>query len=264
MLSTIMNPTNGHSNGSPTPYGRRLIVNIVDERARTSPDREWISVPRSSSPSDGWKPITYAEAANAINRVAHKIKETLPADAFSDQNDFPTIAYIGPNDARYLVMTLGAIKAGCQALFISPRNSMEGQLNLFEKTHCDVIAFDATYKQTVQPWLEERESMRAIMASSLEDWFPKEKVSEFPYSKTFEQAEWDPLCVLHTSGSTGLPKPIVVRQGMLAIADKFNELPEWQGTRIWIKEMAVRARKFLCPSEYQPIPPLRPCAWQLC
>lgn len=50
----------------------------------------------------------------------------------------------------------------------------------------------------------------------LSAWFPKEKVAPFPFDRTFEQAEWDPLCVLHTSGSTGLPKPIPVIQVSLS------------------------------------------------
>ena len=38
--------------------------------------------------------------------------------------------------------------------------------------------------------------------------------SPFPYDRSIDQARWDPLVVLHTSGSTGIPKPIVARQGM--------------------------------------------------
>lgn len=31
----------------------------------------------------------------------------------------------------------------------------------------------------------------------------------YPYEKSFEQARTEPLVVLHTSGTTGLPKPII-------------------------------------------------------
>ncbi len=233
------------SSGETSQHGRRLLVHIVDDRAKNEPNREWVSIPRSSNPQDGWKKITYKQAANAINRLAHKITE-MRAGMDALPGAVPTLAYIGPNDARYLVVCLGAVKAGCQALFISPRNSQEGQLNLFEKTDCRVLAFDAAYKSTVLPWLQERE-MFAIMVPLIDEWFPDE-YEPFPYTKTFE-AEWDPLVVLHTSGSTGLPKPIVVRQGMVAIADKFHDLPEWQGTQNWIRGAAERATRFFVPSE---------------
>jgi len=135
-------------------YGNRLLVNIIDERAETEPSREWVSVPVSSDPNDGWKKITYQQAANAVNCVAHKL---VSSTGRPKEGEFPTVAYIGPNDVRYIVFALGAIKAGYQALFISPRNSTEGQLNLFELTDCRIIWFDAIYKDQVQSWAQERD-----------------------------------------------------------------------------------------------------------
>ena len=35
------------------------------------------------------------------------------------------------------------------------------------------------------------------------------KARPYPYAKTFEEAKHEPLLVLHTSGTTGLPKPLV-------------------------------------------------------
>ncbi|AEO60450.1 hypothetical protein MYCTH_2309658 [Thermothelomyces thermophilus ATCC 42464] len=226
-----------------TDYGKRLLVNIVDERAETEPNREWVSIPTSSNPKDGWKKITYRQAANAVNRVAHKL---VSSTGRPKEGEFPTVAYIGPNDVRYVVFALGAIKAGYQALFISPRNSQEGQLNLFELTNCRTIWFDAMYKDAVQSWVQERD-MHAIMTFPVAAWFPDEDVEPYPYDKTFEQAEWDPLMVLHTSGSTGFPKPVVVRQGMLAIGDGYHNLGEWKGRKIWLDEMSRRSKRMLCP-----------------
>ncbi|KAK4234165.1 hypothetical protein C8A03DRAFT_18878 [Achaetomium macrosporum] len=224
-------------------YGKRLLVNIVDERAQNEPDREWVSIPRSSNPKDGWKKVTYKQAANAINRVAHKLASST---GVPPKGEFRTVAYIGPNDVRYLVFALGAVKAGYQALFISPRNSQEGQLNLFELTNCHIIWFEATYVNMVQSWLQERD-MHAIMTFPVDAWFPTEDIEPYPYDKTFEEAEWDPLLILHTSGSTGLPKPIVCRQGMLAVGDKFHDLGEWKGRRNWIEEMARRSKRIMTP-----------------
>lgn len=39
---------------------------------------------------------------------------------------------------------------------------------------------------------------------SLQDLFNVQDVTEYPYTKTYEEAKNDPVCVLHTSGSTGV------------------------------------------------------------
>lgn len=230
--------------GSAKPlYGRRLLPQIVDQIASTEPQRECFTIPRSSDAKDGWKAVTFKQYANAINHVVHRIFAT---SGHPPAGTCPTIAYIGPNDARYVVLTLAAVKAGYKALFISPRNSQEGQLSLFEKTDCRIIVFPKSHRNMVQPWLEARE-MQAIEAGSLESWFSETDVEPVPYTKTFEEVEWEPLCVLHTSGSTGIPKPIIVRQGMIAISDQYLAKPDWNGRKIFIRGFKDHSKRNYIP-----------------
>lgn len=87
--------------------------------------------------------------------------------------------------------------------------------------------------------------MHAIEVSPTDAWFPEDEVPHFPYNKTFEEGEWDPFSVLHTSGSTGLPKPIIVRQGMVAVADALQNLPSWKGEKIATVQWAEAKRIFV-------------------
>ncbi|KAK8120223.1 nonribosomal peptide synthetase [Apiospora kogelbergensis] len=153
------------------PNGKRLIPHIIDETARREPLREWAQTPVSSDPKDGWRTVTFQAFANAIDRCSHMLIEQA---GHPHAGEFPTIAYVGPNDARYLVIMVAAIKTGyklgasklIQILYISPRNSQEAQFNLFDKTDCHFIAFPDYFAILVEPLLRKRKDMKAIKSGS--------------------------------------------------------------------------------------------------
>lgn len=61
--------------------------------------------------------------------------------------------------------------------------------------------------------------MRHLVIATLKDLLAEGPVAEYAFGKTFEEAASAPFVVIHTSGSTGLPKPITVRHGGLATMD---------------------------------------------
>jgi acyl-coenzyme A synthetase/AMP-(fatty) acid ligase len=59
------------------------------------------------------------------------------------------------------------------------------------------------------------------MIQNLDELFHPDPVNLYPYTKTFDEARQDPFVVLHTSGSTGFPKPVILTHGTLAHHDTF-------------------------------------------
>lgn len=87
---------------------KQLLNNIVDGMARTRPWAVYAEIPRSSTSYEaGYRRVTYAALANAVNGVAWSLEETL-----GESHNHQTLAYIGPNDLGYVMMILGAVKAG--------------------------------------------------------------------------------------------------------------------------------------------------------
>ncbi|KGO64305.1 Male sterility, NAD-binding [Penicillium expansum] len=214
--------------------GKRLVPTIIDETASKTPDLECMSIPRSNNPSDGWKPVTWAEVTNAVNYVANML---ITQGGHPAPGIFPTVAYIGLEDPRYPIFVIGAIKAGYQALLISPRNSIEAQLNLFVKTDCNILYHEQQYASMVHPWVDAKPGMKSVAVTPFDEWVA-DGVAPVLYSKTFAEAEWDPYMVVHTSGSTGLPKPVVVRQGLVASNDLHRYIPARNGNLPWLPTWA--------------------------
>ncbi|KAI8961835.1 acetyl-CoA synthetase-like protein [Daldinia sp. FL1419] len=227
-------------------YGRRLPLHVVQERLATVPDSEWISIPRGSEPEDGWEKISYRQFGKAINYVEKTIVDFAgPAP----KGEFPTIAFITLNDSRYISFAFGAMKAGYKVLFISPRNSTEGQIRLFQDTDCRFIAHSPEFQESVNSW-KKLHDLKSLVVAPERDFYHNEQPFAIEYGKTFEEAEWDPYCVLHTSGSTGFPKPIVCRQGWLGAVDSFYNVPPRNGVHLWTVELTKRSERYIFPMPF--------------
>ncbi|KAF7903273.1 uncharacterized protein EAF01_006322 [Botrytis porri] len=67
------------------------------------------------------------------------IVSLIGSDTLGPAENFPTLAYIGPNDFRYNALMLGAAKAGYKMFFSSPQNSIPAHANLFKILDCKVL-----------------------------------------------------------------------------------------------------------------------------
>ena len=86
--------------------------------------------------------------------------------------------------------------------------------------------------------------LRHVIAGSLNDWLSEDPVDHYAYGKSFEQASQDPFIVVHTSGSTGLPKPIVIYHGSLATVDKQHLISPSNGYKLQLELFSEWPRSF--------------------
>ncbi|OTB03015.1 hypothetical protein M426DRAFT_74313 [Hypoxylon sp. CI-4A] len=195
----------------------RLIHLLPDQLAEAVPDHILFSYAKSSDPRDGFVDVSSRAFANGVNRASWFIRSVV-----GEPKNFDTLAYMGPNDIRYFLFMFGAIKVGFKMLFTSPRNNLEGHINVLEKTDCNV--FLRAEETDIHDILEAR-PMRTEVVPSLSELLKPGSISVYPYRKTFEEAWMDPALVLHTTGSTGLPKPITWKVGVLSTYEAWRTIP---------------------------------------
>ncbi|KAL4904331.1 hypothetical protein BDW74DRAFT_168379 [Aspergillus multicolor] len=133
---------------------------------------------------------------------------------------------MGPSDIRYFLFMFGAIKVGYKMVFVSPRNNVEAHVNVLAGVDCHV--FLRAKEANIDAILKER-PMLSWVVPELEDFLLDYPVATYPYNKTFEEAWSDPCLVLHTTGSTGLPKPITWRVGILSTYEAWRTIPHVDG-----------------------------------
>ena len=195
--------------------GHRLLPHALTEAAKNDPEKPWSFVFEHNDISKGYRTVTIGNMAMAVDFTSWWMYNT-----FGSTNQFETLAYIGVSDLRYQIVHLAAIKCGykvgtfvavliestmltiAQLLCISVRNSDAGYLSLLEDTSCmkflcssELIKKGRHIRDLApQLQLEVLPTFNEMLSSA---------TPEFPYKKTFAEAENDPNLICHTSGSTG-------------------------------------------------------------
>lgn len=85
-------------------------------------------------------------------------------------------------------------------------------------------------------------AMRHVLVPELDDLLDSQLVQYYPFEKTFEEAKNDPWLILHTSGSTGLPKPVTYTHAAVAAIDMQSVAPLLSDAEV--KEHGYQRRKW--------------------
>jgi len=117
-----------------------------------------------------------------------------------------------------------------------------GHIKLLNALSCKVILAPTPRPPATTAIIAEHK-MRVLEIPNVEELITKH-YPYFPFNKTYEKAQNEPLVVFHTSGSTGWPKPIIWTHGYVSSVSHQIQLdpPEgynsqermYQGNRIFV------------------------------
>ncbi|KAL8833479.1 MAG: hypothetical protein Q9170_004253 [Blastenia crenularia] len=221
------------SSSSQPVYGSRLLPQVLDGLAKSKPERIYASVPATFDLKDGFRDVTVLQLSRAVDRFAWWLEENI-----GSSSTFETIAYLGLPDIRYTIVFLAAVKCGFKVLFPSPRNTTFINDSLIDQTECSKFLASPEMVPKAQQQQQERKTskripkLRVLEVPALNDMLvERDQGKYYPYGKDFATARWDPIVVLHSSGSTGVPKPIVLHHATVAVVDNDRNLPTVLGRR---------------------------------
>ncbi|TRX88280.1 hypothetical protein FHL15_010847 [Xylaria flabelliformis] len=91
-------------------------------------------------------------------------------------------------------------------------NRLEAHISLVERAGCSALLLPTEPLPIVSRILEAW-PMEHISVPDLDYFLDEHPVHVVPFPKTFEEVKNEPFCILHTSGSTGIPKPVPITYG---------------------------------------------------
>ncbi|EPS28358.1 hypothetical protein PDE_03304 [Penicillium oxalicum 114-2] len=194
---------------------QRLLATIVDGLASSSPTMGICVIPMD----DGFKPVTALDLSDSVNAMAWWIEEHIGK---VDQPE--TIAFMGANDIRYLVFVLACHKTGFKPLLISTRLSDAAYEHLLTTTECKKFAYTKETERRISEIRAFRNGTSFFEVPGVKDILKPHGSISYTWSKTYTQAENEVALIIHSSGTTGMPKPVPLTHGFFATIDNVAHL----------------------------------------
>ncbi len=193
-------PTPSSSPPLPLP---RTISELLTCRAREFPHDPILGYPSSGVQ---YEEYTYSQLDRFSSEAAATYSRNLIPRS-SSQEPERVVALLGASNLDYFVTALALSRLGFTVLFLSTRISGAAYVSLLNATHCETMIVDSSSQRTA-----------SALQSTLSDLQVLSVLDSSYYSATSNDAfsagldletETHKICwIIHSSGSTGLPKPI--------------------------------------------------------
>ncbi|EXJ80150.1 hypothetical protein A1O1_08292 [Capronia coronata CBS 617.96] len=196
----------------PTPPhdDEEMMIHTIDdvlvERCSSIPDQPLVGYPASSHSAEDYVYYT----AKDLDRFANGAIDDLVKQGFQQASGVGSktkvVAILGVTNLDYIVSIFALSRLGCAVLFLSTRLSAEAYLNLLDKTEChEILCCSSTEKVALS--IQKQRPINLYMIPGFSSYGHCGSNSDLILRGT-PNASKETAFIIHSSGSTGLPKPI--------------------------------------------------------
>lgn len=212
----------------PALDGTLSFESVVDFHLAHNADHTYAVFPAADTASETSK-VSFLGWGRAVHRAAYRLRPS------KNHGKGEVVALIANCDTLlYTAVLMGMIRGGLTPFPISPRNSGPAVCSMLEKTNCHrLVVTSSSVQGLIHATKAELDSKRYDLQveeiPALKDLFPDlgnedSSSGDFePYPSLERLSPDDVLIYIHSSGSTGFPKPIA--QTVRIIKDWCNQPP---------------------------------------
>ncbi|KAI1425982.1 acetyl-CoA synthetase-like protein [Xylaria sp. FL1777] len=189
-------------------FGRPLMIDdLIRERAKDEVQVPILGYPRYKDKATDYELFTGKDLDRMVDETCRVLMK-----AGLEMNSRKTVGLFAPSDLSFVVALFALSRIGCRALTVSIRLSEVACLNLMERTECDTLIVGSTVRivATIDGLKKARPDLKFIPMPTRAEFDKPDRPPEPVVRPILDrEAEHTQLALFgHSSGSTGLPKPL--------------------------------------------------------
>ncbi|KAI0377293.1 acetyl-CoA synthetase-like protein [Hypomontagnella monticulosa] len=207
------------------------IDDLIRERGKDEEQVPILGYPRYDHDAAEYEYFTGKDLDRMVDEACHALVQAgLKVDSRK------TVALFAPSDLSFVITFFALFRLGCKVLTMSIRLNQTACLHLLKQAECDTILHGTTIRlsSTVSEIVEARPDIKLIPMPTRTD-FDRPGGSTTPFHRTIPdkgEEHTQVALMMHSSGSTGLPKPLFLSHRSLFASlvsgtglKAFNALP---------------------------------------
>lgn len=202
------------------------IPSTVDELIRLRASQEGKDAPIIAYPEQGtsYNDYTPYQLDRFVERAA-SFYATAIAQRRTSDDPVQVIGLLGPSDFSYLVAFLAISRLGHSVLLLSTRITDEAHESLLSTTKATVLIYNEAFETTASALMSQKPGLQ-IMQICDTTALPTTSKNLKPASLDASRESQNISFIIHSSGSTGLPKPIFQthKASLYAYSQHFNRV----------------------------------------
>ncbi|KAK8017411.1 hypothetical protein PG993_013737 [Apiospora rasikravindrae] len=230
-------------------YGELWTIDdLIRVRAQDKVQVPILGYPRYDNRPTGYEYFTGKDLDRMVDETCHLLVQ-------ADLNSFKTVALFAQSDLSFVVTFFALLRLGCKALIISIRLGEPACLNLLTTAECDTILYGTTARimATIADLKKADSSLNFIAIPTRKDFDSPGQPPPEPFVRPIVDKEAEHVrisLIAHSSGSTGLPKPLFLSHRSIITTlstgtglRAFNALPWYHIHGLFTSLMAMWMRK---------------------
>ncbi|KAL4800546.1 hypothetical protein BDV19DRAFT_398068 [Aspergillus venezuelensis] len=181
------------------------VNDILLQRISHPSDAPLVGYPRSTYGISDYTFYTAKDIDRFANGSVHALKDSGLSN-FSDPTQNRVVAILGPSNLDYVAALFALSRLGYAVLLLSTRLSTEAYISLLQKTNCSHILYSSITEKAVVSIRETVPTVETFLIPDYSIYSTCTEQSGAKFSEPRINRKW--AFIIHSSGSTGLPKPI--------------------------------------------------------